>query len=574
MRDFLYIRAIGSNPDGDFNPTTGETLNTDNYTNKNRNIIIDIIPNYLDNDDDGDGVLTLFEGADPDGNHNPFTGTPSLNTDGIAGNNPNMKVDTIPNYLDSDDDGDGYQTWEEGATANGLNALDTDADGIPDYLDYKDVVFPTAQAVIVNNYVNLTGDKYYELSNHLGNVLAVISDKKIPQFNTDALPSSGLKVFNPEVLSYSDYDPFGMLVPNRHGASIPNGYRYGFQGQEMDNELKGEGNSLNYEFRMHDPRVGRFFAVDPLTKSYPWNSPYAFSENRVIDGIDLEGKEFYGGIDLWLSIQMTRLKLALQDTKKSMVGPITRSNETINNYPNISEKAKDNLYKADAIVATVGLQSKIIAGTTITSGVVVGGVVLGDAAATGIAFEGLTSLYNISSGFVRSEMAANFTYRGIVQRGLYERGISAFTNLTGQIMTNNGRIDKNINWAQLISAFIFTGAISNFGESAFKFNIDFRNSNFKFSTSSFSEFSSSFITNYYGGKLGDRFDNFSSSINGSAQFVKSIKDILSGTLIESFENISQKPIQDGLDKVFKDRGLNDSRSGSFKFGGNGKKKGF
>jgi len=42
---------------------------------------------------------------------------------------------------------------------------------------------------------------------------------------------------------------------------------------------------------MHDPRVGRFFAVDPLTKKYPHNSPYAFSENRVIDGIELEGLE-------------------------------------------------------------------------------------------------------------------------------------------------------------------------------------------------------------------------------------------------------------------------------------------
>ncbi len=81
-----------------------------------------------------------------------------------------------------------------------------------------------------------------------------------------------------------------MLVPNRHGSS--NSYRYGFQGQEKDDELKGEGNSLNYTFRMHDPRVGRFFAVDPLEKKYPHNSPYAFSENRVIDGIDLEGSEF------------------------------------------------------------------------------------------------------------------------------------------------------------------------------------------------------------------------------------------------------------------------------------------
>ena len=69
--------------------------------------------------------------------------------------------------------------------------------------------------------------------------------------------------------------------------------RYGFQGQEMDNEQKGTGNSINYKFRMHDPKVGRFFSVDPLTASYPWNSPYAFSENQVIDAIELEGLEKY-----------------------------------------------------------------------------------------------------------------------------------------------------------------------------------------------------------------------------------------------------------------------------------------
>ena len=81
-----------------------------------------------------------------------------------------------------------------------------------------------------------------------------------------------------------------MLVPNRHGSS--ESYRYGFQGQEKDDEVKGEGNSLNYTYRMHDARVGRFFAVDPLYREYPWNSPYAFSENRLIDGVELEGLEF------------------------------------------------------------------------------------------------------------------------------------------------------------------------------------------------------------------------------------------------------------------------------------------
>ena len=59
----------------------------------------------------------------------------------------------------------------------------------------------------------------------------------------------------------------------------------------MDNELKGEGNSVNYRYRMHDPRVGRFFAVDPLFRNYSYNSPYAFSENKVIHMVELEGLE-------------------------------------------------------------------------------------------------------------------------------------------------------------------------------------------------------------------------------------------------------------------------------------------
>ena len=59
----------------------------------------------------------------------------------------------------------------------------------------------------------------------------------------------------------------------------------------MDNEVKGTGNSINFKYRMHDPRIGRFFAVDPLAKKYPYNSPYAFSENRVLDCTELEGLE-------------------------------------------------------------------------------------------------------------------------------------------------------------------------------------------------------------------------------------------------------------------------------------------
>ena len=68
-------------------------------------------------------------------------------------------------------------------------------------------------------------------------------------------------------------------------------YRFGFQGQEQDNEVQGKGNSYAFKYRIHDPRLGRFLSIDPLAPEYPFYSPYAFSGNRLLDAIELEGLE-------------------------------------------------------------------------------------------------------------------------------------------------------------------------------------------------------------------------------------------------------------------------------------------
>ncbi|NGF77150.1 hypothetical protein G5B10_14770 [Fluviicola sp. SGL-29] len=147
---------------------------------------------------------------------------------------------------------------------------------------------------------NAYGDKQYELSNHLGNVLQVITDRKLPENDG----TNHVAHYLADVVSYSDSPPYGMQMPGRNG-NDGDGYRYGFQNQEIDNEIKGAGNFVNYKYRMHDPRIGRFFAVDPLAKKYPYYSPYAFSGNRVLDAIELEGLEpakyqdQYGGQDIF-----------------------------------------------------------------------------------------------------------------------------------------------------------------------------------------------------------------------------------------------------------------------------------
>lgn len=47
----------------------------------------------------------------------------------------------------------------------------------------------------------------------------------------------------------------------------------------------------SFKWRNHQPDIGRFFNIDPLAAKYVYNSPYAFSENRVVNGVELEGLE-------------------------------------------------------------------------------------------------------------------------------------------------------------------------------------------------------------------------------------------------------------------------------------------
>ncbi|GGZ48899.1 hypothetical protein GCM10008088_07770 [Mesonia mobilis] len=80
-----------------------------------------------------------------------------------------------------------------------------------------------------------------------------------------------------------------MLLPGRHGNTSD--YRYGFNGKEADNEIKGEGLQIDYGFRIYDPRLGRFLSQDPLFKSFPWYTPYQFAGNKPIESVDLDGLE-------------------------------------------------------------------------------------------------------------------------------------------------------------------------------------------------------------------------------------------------------------------------------------------
>ena len=132
------------------------------------------------------------------------------------------------------------------------------------------------------------GKKQYELSNHLGNVLVVIADKKVSH---ESLSSSGeVGHYTASLLNVQDYFPGGWMLPGRKYSSS-NFYRYKHQGQEGDDEIYSEGDAYFYTFRMSDSRLNRFWSVDPLSAQYPFYSTYAYSGNRLIDMVELEGAE-------------------------------------------------------------------------------------------------------------------------------------------------------------------------------------------------------------------------------------------------------------------------------------------
>ena len=132
--------------------------------------------------------------------------------------------------------------------------------------------------------------KFFELSNHLGNVLSSVSDRRLGAGTTTA------DYFDAEIVSATDYFPFGMEMPGREMSGTE--YRFGFNGKEKDEDGEwGNGTHYDYGFRIYNPGIGKFLSVDPLTGSYPELTPYQFASNSPIANIDLDGLESYWAAD-------------------------------------------------------------------------------------------------------------------------------------------------------------------------------------------------------------------------------------------------------------------------------------
>ncbi len=136
-------------------------------------------------------------------------------------------------------------------------------------------------------FCRVLAQKQYEMSNHLGNVLATVLDRRTGVFDEGA---DTLMYYVADVVSATLYYPFGSPIASRAYASGE--YRYGWQNQERVDEISGSGNHYTAEHWEVDTRTGRRWNIDPVIK--PWQSGYSILSNNPIVMVDPDGAaDFY-----------------------------------------------------------------------------------------------------------------------------------------------------------------------------------------------------------------------------------------------------------------------------------------
>ena len=322
-------------------------------------------------------------------------------------------------FLDASD-------WEDpNAPKVFLNYILFDKDYVPYFydIDQIDIAANEDGTNVPHDYLTLTanvtkpGYIYIYLSNE--------NDKLVETFFDD------FKITHTKspIISADDYYPFGLQIAQnayQRESSVAQKYKFGKQELQDDLDL----NWYHYRFRFHDPAVGRFFSVDPLADEYVYNSPYAFAENKLGLGVELEGLELVRFEDIKTAALVTGNFLTgfatavannnttLTSATGESISLITR-NTPGSTAESVGQTAGDAFSLVQGAVE-VGVGAVVAAGGTVggvfTSPTGVGAVAGGAIAAGGLAaathggntfVNALDNLLNGNKGVVNADGASN-----------------------------------------------------------------------------------------------------------------------------------------------------------------------
>jgi RHS repeat-associated protein len=234
-----------------------------------------------------------------DASGNRISKTVQSTTGGIAS--------TVSTYYVRDATGNVMSIYESGTPAvnnNHLTQSEIDLYGssrLGVYNVSTDVQNCNVSIDSITNFIR--GNKFFELTNHLGNVLATVSDRKM---GVDSNNDGVVDYYTANVVTANDYYPFGMQINDRLFSLNNSQFRYGFNGQEKSSEIGPNTNTAL--FWEYDSRIGRRWNRDP--KSDYSISSYACFSNNPIGFSDPFGDTLRGSS----STSASRIKNEIQKT--------------------------------------------------------------------------------------------------------------------------------------------------------------------------------------------------------------------------------------------------------------------
>jgi hypothetical protein len=130
-------------------------------------------------------------------------------------------------------------------------------------------------------------------------------------------------------------------MPNRSFSA--SGYRYGFNGQEKDDEVNGNGNSNTAEFWEYDTRLGHRWNLDPKP-TFGTSDYVCFGDNPVLNS-DILGDKLKSGTD---QQSQNDIKSVVKDKYKDGVKIDSKTGDVSLNFDSYKEadrfKSKDGSF--------------------------------------------------------------------------------------------------------------------------------------------------------------------------------------------------------------------------------------
>jgi RHS repeat-associated protein len=134
-------------------------------------------------------------------------------------------------------------------------------------------------------------------------------------------------------------------------------FTFAFNGKEQDNEVSGSGNTIAFEARIYDSRLGRFFSTDPWEYKYAWQTPYAYFKNSPIITLDFLGKGDKKG---WLK-KVIDGKTTNEDAEPTSLKAVVVKTKGLNGFQKWKRKTNRKLKDAYAKTKSNMGEDKIVA---------------------------------------------------------------------------------------------------------------------------------------------------------------------------------------------------------------------